>query len=46
MISFLTILDLFIIAFLTYVISYGLTFMISWYDKGKRAIMPVKDIKK
>jgi len=46
MLSFATMLDMFIIGLLTYVISYGLMVMISWYDKGKRAIFPVKDIKK
>jgi hypothetical protein len=45
MLSFITIVDIVKIVFLTYVISYVMMFMISWYDKIRRVVLP-KDIKK
>jgi len=38
--------DVFFIGFLTYAISYSMLLLISWYNTGKRAFLPVKDIKK
>jgi len=46
MISFLTMVDLFKIFLLTYVISYVMLFIISFYDKIRRIATVPKDLKK